>query len=83
MSRPEVNESHRALRAEEAGRYLAERIGLSAAPSRQRMWRLARLKLIESFHLGRSVYFTTDSLDRLVVSGGVTWPNRVKAEATK
>lgn len=53
----------RALKAGQAGEYLAKLLGLPCAVSAQKMWRLARADLIPSFRLGREVWFQTDSLE--------------------
>jgi hypothetical protein len=55
--------NRRALKAEEAGEYLAKLLGLPHALSAQKMWRLARGREIPSVHLGREVWFQTDTLE--------------------
>jgi hypothetical protein len=60
----------KAMRAAEAGRYLAERLRLDRPFDAQTMWRFARRRDVPSFKLRRSVLFYSDALDRFVAEGG-------------
>jgi hypothetical protein len=53
----------KALRAAEAGAYLADRIGLPAAIAARQMWHYARTGVLPAVRLGRHVWFQTDALD--------------------
>jgi hypothetical protein len=55
--------SRAALEAKEAGRYLAERLGLKKDISPFAMWKYARQGQIPHRRLGRHVWFLTDELD--------------------
>lgn len=61
-----------ALEANEAGRYLAERLGLKEPISRFAMWKYARLGAIPHKRLGRHVWFMTDELDDFVRRDGAS-----------
>ena len=60
----------KALRAADAGRYLAERLGIDRPFDEQTMWRLARRGDVPVVRVRRDVYFRTDALDRFVAEGG-------------
>jgi hypothetical protein len=60
----------RAYNAADAGKYLAERMGLPKPFDAQAMWRYGRQHEIPTLRIGRRVFFTTDALDRFVESGG-------------
>lgn len=60
----------RALKAAEAGRYLADRLGRDHPFDEQAMWRFARRGDIDVVRIRRDVYFRTDLLDRFVSQGG-------------
>ena len=59
-----------ALCARDAGIYLADRIGLSGALPKQRMWQLAREGQISVVRIGRRIWFQTRALDAFAASGG-------------
>jgi hypothetical protein len=59
-----------ALEAREAGRYLAERLGLQEPISRFAMWKYARLGEIPHKRLSRHVWFLTDELDEFARRDG-------------
>lgn len=61
---------NRGLRAEEAGRYLAEALGLDEPFSAQTMWQLSRSAVIPAVRIGRRIDFPTDLLDDFVRRGG-------------
>jgi hypothetical protein len=60
----------RALDAEAAGRFLAERLGLPAPLSRQRVWWLLRTGQLPSVRIGRRVFTTTAFVEAFLASGG-------------
>lgn len=60
----------RALRAAEAGLYLAKLVGLAAPIPATKMWRLGRSNLIRTVRLGRLCYFRTSDLEQFVADGG-------------
>ena len=67
---PNVPTRGTALCAEDAGRYLAERIGLAVPFSKHRMWQLARDNALPCLRVGRRVLFRTTVLDAFVACGG-------------
>ena len=67
-----TGEQDTALPAEEAGAYLARRIGLDVPFTKHRMWQLARVGALPSLRVGRRVWFRTKALDSFVANGGTT-----------
>jgi hypothetical protein len=61
-----------ALRAREAGEFLAELIGLPAPISAATMWRLSRLGRIPCTYLGSRRFFRREDLRAFVAAGGST-----------
>lgn len=61
---------NRAVRAEEAGKFLGKLVGLDRPIPAAIMWRLAREGVIPTVRLGRSVYFRTVDLEEFVTRGG-------------
>jgi hypothetical protein len=61
---------NRALRAQEAGRYLADALGLPQPFSAQAMWQMGRSAVVPTVRIGRRVFFLTDRLDAYVRAGG-------------
>ncbi len=61
---------NRALRAAEAGQYLAELSGVPKPFTAQKMWLLARRGHIRIFSDGRNVWFQEDALEEYVARGG-------------
>lgn len=66
----------RAMRAEEAGKLLAELIGLDEPIPAATMWRYARQNLIKTIQLGRLRYFRTTDLREFVTTGGSGFDRR-------
>jgi hypothetical protein len=62
----------RALRAKEAGVYLAQVIGLTTPVPAQQMWRLARTGDLPAVRLGRTVWFQQHVLDAVGRASKVT-----------
>ena len=60
----------RAMRAREAGAFLAALVGLSEPVSAAKMWRYARLGRIKAIQMGRHRYFRTVDLEQFVTNGG-------------
>lgn len=56
----------RALRAREAGEYLARLVGLPKPIPPTTMWRFARLRRIKTIRCGRLHYFRTTELEHFV-----------------
>jgi hypothetical protein len=56
--------NYKSLRAQEAGTYLSQLLGLPNSLSAQSMWRLARLKKIPHKRIARQILFRTDWLER-------------------
>jgi hypothetical protein len=63
-------ERPKALNAEDAGRYLAEALGLPNPISEQGMWSYARSGSIPSVRIGRRVWFTVPSINEFLANGG-------------
>jgi hypothetical protein len=59
-----------ALKAAEAGAYLAKALGLPDSISEQSMWAYARSNTIPAVRIGRRIWFTTESLTRFIANGG-------------
>lgn len=72
----------RALRAKEAGEYLAQVIGLATPIPAQQMWRLARTGDLPTVRLGRTVWFQQHVLDAAGRVPEVTAPLK-SPEATR
>lgn len=72
MSTNGISAGPRALTAADAGKHLAELLGLGSPISRQRMWQLARAGRIPTVRLGRRVWFQLGALEALVRNGGTT-----------
>lgn len=68
-SQPHLTAGHRALRAAEAGVYLAQLLGLATPISAAQMWQYAREGIIPVVRLGRRVWFQ-------IQGGGATHPQR-------
>jgi hypothetical protein len=60
----------RALDAAAAGHFIAERLGLDAPLSRQRVWWLLRTGQLRSVRIGRRVFTTTTFVDAFLANGG-------------
>jgi hypothetical protein len=61
---------HTALKASEAGAYLANALGLPERISAQSMWTYARANAIPAIRIGRRVYFDTEKLREFLARGG-------------
>jgi len=59
-----------ALKAADAGRYLAKALGLPEAVSAQGMWTYARTNAIPCVRIGRRIWFRVQSLDEFIANGG-------------
>ena len=66
----------RALRADEAGKFLADLIGRERPFPATTMWRLARQRIIKTIHVGRLYYYRTVDLEQFVADGGCGFENR-------
>ena len=62
----DVESVPRALRAKEAGEYLARLVGLPKPIPATTMWRFARLRRIKTIRCGRLHYFRTTELEQFV-----------------
>ena len=71
VNQPRQGTANRAMRAREAGLYLAALIGEERAFPATTMWRLARNNLVKTVRLGRLVYFRTVDLEACVAAGGI------------
>lgn len=60
----------RALRACEAGVYLAGLLGLDEPFSAQQMWAMARSNAVPVVRIGRLIFWQTTALEAFVASGG-------------
>lgn len=60
----------KALKAAEAGGYLADALGLPQPISEQGMWAYARNEVIPAIRLGRRIWFLPRALDDFIAQGG-------------
>lgn len=60
----------RAMRAREAGEFLATLVGLDNPIPAETMWRYARQGIVKTIRLGRLCYFRTTDLEQFVANGG-------------
>lgn len=58
--------SARVMKARAAGEHLARALGLPVAFSEQQMWRYARLGLLPSVRIGRTVWFDIDAINAYI-----------------
>jgi excisionase family DNA binding protein len=72
LSSAAIAEGNKALRVQEAGRLLADLLGLEQPLSNQLVWRLVRKHHLPCVRLGRRMWFRSADLKAFVERGGTT-----------
>lgn len=67
---PEITLTRCALRATEAGEYLAFLVGRLEPFTAQQMWAMARADVIPVVRVGRRIFWQSDTLTSFVSTGG-------------
>jgi hypothetical protein len=71
-----------ALRAREAGKYLAQLVGIPEAFPPRKMWALARAEAVPVVRLNRDLWFRPADLRAFIAEGG-TLPRRQRTHSSQ